>query len=139
VDGHTYHETWFVDCKHYKRGVPPAALQGLLTWAEAEHPDVVLVIASCGCVVPQPCRDAVQSTDLIGPALRQKRAVSAGSERKYSRTSQTAASGGRVRARTTSLSSCRSASVIAILGRSGSPAASHGSLAPTADLRNPRS
>ncbi|MGY4768964.1 restriction endonuclease [Kribbella sp. CWNU-51] len=46
VDGHTYLETWFVDCKHYKRGVPPEALQGLLTWAEAEKPAVVLVIAS---------------------------------------------------------------------------------------------
>lgn len=23
VDGHRRFETWFVDCKHYKRGVPP--------------------------------------------------------------------------------------------------------------------
>jgi restriction endonuclease len=27
VDGHRYFETWFIDCKHYKRGVPPEALQ----------------------------------------------------------------------------------------------------------------
>lgn len=46
VDGHEYEETWFVDCKHYKRGVPPDALQGTLAWAMAERPDVVLFIAS---------------------------------------------------------------------------------------------
>jgi restriction endonuclease len=35
-----------VDCKHYRKGVPAEALQGLLAWAEAERPQVVLVIAS---------------------------------------------------------------------------------------------
>lgn len=46
IDGHEYEETWFVDCKHYKRGVPPDALQGTLAWATAERPAVVLFIAS---------------------------------------------------------------------------------------------
>lgn len=46
VDGHQYLETWFVDCKHYTRGVPPDALQGSIAWATAERPDVVLFIAS---------------------------------------------------------------------------------------------
>ena len=46
VDGHRYFETWFIDCKHYKRGVPPEALQGLTAWAEAERPGTALVIAS---------------------------------------------------------------------------------------------
>jgi HJR/Mrr/RecB family endonuclease len=46
VDGHKYFETWFVDAKHYKRGVPPEALQGLLTWSEAERPTTALVVAS---------------------------------------------------------------------------------------------
>ena len=46
VDGARHVETWFVDCKHYERGVPPEALQGLLTWAQAERPHVALVIAS---------------------------------------------------------------------------------------------
>lgn len=46
VDGHVYRETWFVDCKHYKTGVPPDALQGTLAWATAERPDVVLFVAS---------------------------------------------------------------------------------------------
>lgn len=39
-------ETWFVDCKHYKKGVPPAEIQNLLTWAEAERPHTALIVTS---------------------------------------------------------------------------------------------
>jgi len=46
IDGSRHVETWFVDCKRYKKGVPPEKLQGLLTWAHAERPDVALFIAS---------------------------------------------------------------------------------------------
>jgi hypothetical protein len=46
VDGSKHFETWFVDCKHYKSGVPPTELQNLLTWAEAERPDVALFAVS---------------------------------------------------------------------------------------------
>lgn len=46
IDGHEYAERWFIDCKHYKRGVPPDALQGTIAWAVAERPSVVLFIAS---------------------------------------------------------------------------------------------
>ena len=46
VDGSKHLDTWFVDCKHHKRGVPPAELQNLLSWAEAERPDVALFIVS---------------------------------------------------------------------------------------------
>jgi hypothetical protein len=46
VDGHRYMETWFADCKHYERGVPPEALQGTITWAQAERPSTVLFVAS---------------------------------------------------------------------------------------------
>jgi hypothetical protein len=49
VDGTKRFETWFADCKHYKRGVPPTDLQNLLSWAEAERPDVALFIVS-GCL-----------------------------------------------------------------------------------------
>jgi hypothetical protein len=45
-DGSQHFEHWFVDCKHYKKGVPPKELQNLLAWAEAERPDVALIIAS---------------------------------------------------------------------------------------------
>lgn len=46
IDESKHMETWFVDAKHYKSGVPPDALTGLLAWAQAERPDVALVIAS---------------------------------------------------------------------------------------------
>jgi len=46
VDGSKHVETWFVECKHHKKGVPPQKLQGLLAWANAERPHTALVIAS---------------------------------------------------------------------------------------------
>jgi hypothetical protein len=46
IDGTKHLETWFVDCKRYKKGVPPEKLQGLLAWANAERSDVALFIAS---------------------------------------------------------------------------------------------
>jgi hypothetical protein len=45
-DGHPTIERWFVDCKHYERGIPPEKLQSLLAWSSAERPDVALIIAS---------------------------------------------------------------------------------------------
>jgi len=45
-DGSRYFEKWFVDCKHFKKGVPPKELQNLLAWAEAERPDVALFMVS---------------------------------------------------------------------------------------------
>src|SRR5437016_2925642 len=44
--GNKYPEKWFVECKHYQRGVPPERLQGILAWANAERPNHVLIIAS---------------------------------------------------------------------------------------------
>jgi hypothetical protein len=46
VDGYEHVERWFVDAKHYDKGVPPDAIQGLFTWAQSERPNVVLVVAS---------------------------------------------------------------------------------------------
>lgn len=46
IDGARNVERWFVDCKHYTSGVPAEALQGLLAWAQAERPDVALIIVS---------------------------------------------------------------------------------------------
>ena len=59
VGGRQYHETWFVDCKHYKRGVPPAKVSGLLAWAEAERADVALIIASN--YLSNPCKDFLKA------------------------------------------------------------------------------
>lgn len=38
IDGHTYTETWFIDCKHYGNAVPPDALANAAAWASAERP-----------------------------------------------------------------------------------------------------
>jgi hypothetical protein len=45
-DGKAYAEKWFVECKHHKRGVPPNKLHSILTWAQAERPRHILIIAS---------------------------------------------------------------------------------------------
>jgi hypothetical protein len=59
LDGRQYFETWFVDCKHHKRGVPPEKVSGLLAWATAERADVALVIASN--YLSNPCKDFLKS------------------------------------------------------------------------------
>lgn len=46
MDGTVTLEKWFVECKHYEKGVPPEKLQGALVWARAERPDKLLFIAS---------------------------------------------------------------------------------------------
>lgn len=68
VDGHIYHETWFVDCKHYKTGVPPDALHGLTTWAQAERPSVALVIASG--FLSNPAKDWMERYRATQPPFR---------------------------------------------------------------------
>jgi len=45
-DGSKHFERYFVDCKHYKKGVPPKELANLLAWAEAERPDVAVFAVS---------------------------------------------------------------------------------------------
>jgi hypothetical protein len=59
VGGRQYHETWFIDCKHHKRGVPPAKVSSLLAWAEAERVDVALIIASN--YLSNPCKDFLKA------------------------------------------------------------------------------
>ncbi|MCK4251156.1 restriction endonuclease [candidate division WOR-3 bacterium] len=46
IDGKKYLEKWFVECKHYIKGVPPEKLQNVLSWANSERPDIVLIIVS---------------------------------------------------------------------------------------------
>ncbi|RPJ71071.1 MAG: hypothetical protein EHM20_14920 [Alphaproteobacteria bacterium] len=46
IDGSEHHETWFVECKNYIKGVPPDKIQGALAWANAERPDVLLIVVS---------------------------------------------------------------------------------------------
>ena len=46
ADGGITLEKWYVQCKHYKKGVPPEKLTGILAWATAGRPDKALIIAS---------------------------------------------------------------------------------------------
>jgi hypothetical protein len=46
VDRSRRTERWFVDCKHYVRGIPAKELENLLTWSQAERPDVALFVVS---------------------------------------------------------------------------------------------
>jgi restriction endonuclease len=46
IDKTKRQEKWLVDCKHHKRGIPAKELLNLLSWAEAERPDVALFVAS---------------------------------------------------------------------------------------------
>jgi hypothetical protein len=46
VDGSHFYDSWFVDCKHHTRAIPPLELQNALAWAEAESPNVLLFIVS---------------------------------------------------------------------------------------------
>lgn len=46
ADGGEHLETWFVQCKHYTKGVPPEKLQDALAWANSERPNVLLFVAS---------------------------------------------------------------------------------------------
>lgn len=46
IDGETILENWFFECKHYTKGIPPDKIQGALSWANAENPDKLVVLAS---------------------------------------------------------------------------------------------
>ena len=45
-DGDERIEHWFVQCKHYKKGIPPSKISDAIAWAEAEQPEVLLLVAS---------------------------------------------------------------------------------------------
>lgn len=44
--GETSTEKWFIECKHYKQGVPADKLNNILSWCNAERPQRCVIIAS---------------------------------------------------------------------------------------------
>jgi hypothetical protein len=58
-DGSQHFEKYFIDCKHFKRGVPPTELANLLAWAEAERPDVAVFAASN--FLSNPAKDYIET------------------------------------------------------------------------------
>lgn len=51
-------EKWFVECKHYTKGVPFKELHGTLTWADAECPDRLIIVVSN--FLSNPCKNALR-------------------------------------------------------------------------------
>lgn len=49
LDKSQHVEHWFVDCKHYDKGVPADALENLVAWSNAGRPHVALLVVS-GCL-----------------------------------------------------------------------------------------
>lgn len=71
LDGSVRIEKWFVECKHYRQGVPPERFLGALSWAVAERPDLLLIIASN--FLSNPAKDFVRQYQLNhNPHLRVK-------------------------------------------------------------------
>jgi len=58
-DGTRHFEKYFVDCKHFKKGVPPKELRNLLAWAEADRPDVAVFAVSN--FLSNPAKDYIES------------------------------------------------------------------------------
>jgi len=58
-DGSRHSERYFIDCKHFKKGVPPKELRNLLAWAEAERPDVVVFAVSN--FLSNPAKDYIET------------------------------------------------------------------------------
>lgn len=59
IDGEIINEKWFFECKHYKNGVPPEKIQGAITWAIAERPDKLVIIASN--FLSNPCKNWIEN------------------------------------------------------------------------------
>jgi hypothetical protein len=46
IDGEKFIQNWFVEIKHHRRVVPVEKILNAIAWAEAQKPDVLLIIAS---------------------------------------------------------------------------------------------
>lgn len=68
VSGRTYLETWFIECKHYKQGVPPDKIQGALAWASAKKPDKLLIIVSN--FLSNPTKDFIEELKQNKPSYK---------------------------------------------------------------------
>jgi HJR/Mrr/RecB family endonuclease len=58
-DGSKHLEKWFVDCKHFRKGVPPKELQNLLAWSEAQRPDYAVFMVSN--FLTNPAKDYIEA------------------------------------------------------------------------------
>jgi Restriction endonuclease len=65
VGGEHRVERWFVECKHHKTGVPPQKISAALSWAAANKPDCLLLIASG--FFSNPCKDLIEKNRQNNP------------------------------------------------------------------------
>jgi Restriction endonuclease. len=70
IDGEVFIEKWFVECKHYKFGVPPEKIQSALSWAQSQKPDCVLIIASN--FLSNPCKNYIENYNIGKPPFKIK-------------------------------------------------------------------
>lgn len=70
IDGSKDIQSWFVECKHHKRGVPPEKINSALSWANAKKPDVLLIIASN--FLSNGSHDLIKESNRNNPTLKIK-------------------------------------------------------------------
>lgn len=46
IDKKVYEEKWYIECKHYEKGVPADKISNAITWVSAEKVDKLLIISS---------------------------------------------------------------------------------------------
>lgn len=70
IDGVESMEQWYIECKHYEKGVPPSALEGAFAWAEANRPDVLAFVVSG--FLSNPAKDYIEKRRAATPRYRIK-------------------------------------------------------------------
>jgi hypothetical protein len=58
IDNSTNLLKYFFECKHFEQGVPPKEIEGAITWAEAERPYCLIIIASN--FLSNPCKTFIE-------------------------------------------------------------------------------
>jgi Restriction endonuclease len=66
--GDEVNETYFVEVKHYQKGVPSDAFKGALVWASSKKPQVLLIVVSSHLTTS--CRDCLKSWHENNPNIR---------------------------------------------------------------------
>jgi|GEM_PF-2410499 len=68
VLGDDIDETYFVEVKHYKKGVDPSAFGSSLVWASAEQPQVLLIVVSSH--LTRPSHECLEAWKRNHPKIR---------------------------------------------------------------------
>lgn len=58
IDNTIYEEKWYIECKHYTKGIPAEKISNAITWASAENIDKLLIITSS--FLSNPCKQYIE-------------------------------------------------------------------------------